>query len=112
LDVAWLLRCYLDGRGRNPIEEFIEALPETDRALVRARITSLAELGNRAREPLSKSLGEGLFELRVKASRIFYCFKPGRTIVLLHGFNKKSQKTPKDEIDIARKRMKEVKDEN
>ena len=59
------------------MEEFIEALPVADRASLRARIDFLAAVGNRAREPLSKSLGSGLFELRVKACRIFYCFKPG-----------------------------------
>lgn len=110
--MAWDLRCYLDGRGRNPVDSFIEELPEADRALVRARIVFLGEVGNRAREPLSKSLGEGLYELRVRASRIFYCFKPRRVVVLLHGFSKKSQKTPKGEIEIARKRMEEVQDEN
>src|SRR6266576_6270205 len=52
--------------------------------------------------------GRGLFELRVKASRIFYCFKPGGVIVLLHGFIKKSQKTPRREMEIAQKRMEEV----
>jgi phage-related protein len=53
-------------------------------------------------------VGKGLFELRVKASRIFYCFKPGGVIVLLHGFMKKSQKTPRRELEIAQKRMEEV----
>lgn len=87
-------------------------MPEGDRALVRARIDFLGEVGNQAREPVSKSLGEGLFELRVRSTRIFYCFRPGRVIVLLHGFSKKTQKTPVREIDIARRRMEEVKDEN
>jgi len=63
---------------------------------------------NRAREPHSKSLGGGLFELRVKSSRIFYCFRPGGVIVLLHGFSKKSQKTPQRELDTAFRRMQEV----
>ena len=90
------------------MEEFIEALPVADRASLRARIDFLAEVGNRAREPLSKSLGSGLFELRVKAWRIFYCFKPGGVIVLLHGFIKKSQKTPRRELEIAQKRMEEI----
>lgn len=76
--------------------------------LVRARIEFLAEVGNRIREPLSKSLGNGLFELRVKSARIFYCFKPGGVIVLLHGFSKKSQKTPQRELQIATTRMEEV----
>ena len=108
LPVPWRIECYVDGEQNNPVKEFIEVLPVHDRAVVRARIDFLAEIGNRAREPLSKSLGGGLFELRVKASRIFYCFKPGGVIVLLHGFIKKSQKTPRREMEIAQKRMEEV----
>jgi len=53
--VPWKLECYLDARGNNPVEEFIEALPVGDRASLRTRIDLLAEIGNRAREPLSKS---------------------------------------------------------
>ena len=85
-----------------------QALTEAERAIVRARIDFLAEVGNRAREPLSKGLGKGLFELRVRASRIFYCFRPGGIIVLLHGFTKKSQKTPQREMQIAVTRMEDV----
>lgn len=110
--MPWELRYYLDRRGGNPVEEFIEELPEDDKALVRARLTLLGEVGNRLREPHSKSLGGGLFELRVKSRRIFYCFKPDSVIVLLHGFSKKSQKTPQREIEVALRRMEEVKDEN
>jgi len=76
--------------------------------LVRARIAFLGEVGNRAREPLSKSLRNGLFELRVKSTRIFYCFKPGGVILLLHGFTKKNQRTPQRELQIATIRMEEV----
>ena len=98
----------LPRRGQNPVEAFIVSLPMDDRASLRARIDFLAEVGNQVREPLSKHLGSGLFELRVKASRIFYCFKPGGRIVLLHGFIKKSQKTPRREMQLALKRMEEV----
>jgi len=90
------------------VETFIESLPLDERSSLRARIDFLGEIGNRSREPLSKSLGGGLFELRAKAGRIFYCFKPGGVIVLLHGFKKKSQKTPRREMELARKRMEEV----
>lgn len=110
--MAWELRYYLDSRGGNPVEEFIEGLPEEDRALVRARIGFLGERGNRVREPHSKSLGAGLFELRIRSRRILYCFRPGSIIVLLHGFSKKTQKTPQRELDVALKRMEEVKDES
>ena len=104
----WQITCYLDAPRRNPVEEFIQSLPDRERVLLRARIEFLTEVGNRIREPLSKSLGSGLFELRVKSARIFYCFKPGGVIVLLHGFTKKSQKTPRRELQIATTRMEEL----
>lgn len=63
--------------------------------------------------PHTRAMGDGLFELRLKAAegiaRVFYCTVVGRRIVMLHQFIKKSGKTPPRELDIARKRMKEVK---
>ena len=108
LAMTWRLESYLDSRGRNPVEEFILRLPEGEQAIVRARIDFLMEAGNRAREPHSKSLGRGLFELRTKSSRIFYCFRPGEVVVLLHGFTKKTQETPHREMQIALNRMEEI----
>jgi phage-related protein len=109
--VGWEIRLYVDNRRRKPVEEFIEQLPEEDRAKVRAAIEFLAEVGNGLREPQSKSMGQGLFELRVKSRRIFYCFQPSRIIVLLHAFTKKTQKTPPGQLAIGYKRMEEVKHE-
>ena len=64
--------------------------------------------------PHTRAMGSGLFELRLKAAdgiaRVFYCTLVGRRIVMLHQFIKKSEKTPRKELEIARKRMKEVKD--
>jgi len=64
--------------------------------------------------PHTRAMGEGLFELRLKAAegiaRVFYCTLVRRRIVMLHQFIKKAEKTPRKEIEIARKRMKEVKD--
>ena len=62
------------------------------------------------------SFGDGLFELRLKGAdgiaRVFFCTLIGRRIMMLHSFIKKSQKTPLRELEVARKRMKEVKDAN
>jgi phage-related protein len=62
--------------------------------------------------PHTRAMGEKLFEMRLKSkegvSRIFYCTKIGKKIVLLHCFIKKTQKTPLKEIEIARKRLVEV----
>lgn len=57
--------------------------------------------------PHTRAMGDGLFELRLKAAE---GIARGRTIVMLHQFIKKSEKTPRRELDIARRRMKEVKD--
>ena len=64
--------------------------------------------------PHTRAMGDGLFELRLKAAegiaRVFYCTMGGRKIVILHQFIKKSDKTPPKELAIARRRMKEVRD--
>jgi phage-related protein len=62
--------------------------------------------------PHSRAMGKGLFELRLKSKegigRVFYCTLPGQRIMMLHAFVKKSQKTPVQELDVARARMEEV----
>jgi phage-related protein len=62
--------------------------------------------------PHTRAMGEKLFEIRLKSkegiSRIFYCTKIGKKIIILHFFIKKTQKTPMKEIEIARKRLLEV----
>ncbi|MEM7737051.1 MAG: type II toxin-antitoxin system RelE/ParE family toxin [Deinococcota bacterium] len=78
------------------------------------RLTDLMfEFGSDLGLPHTKALGDGLFELRVKArdgiARVFYYVVIEQCIVMLHVFIKKSQKTPKKEVDVAGKRMKEVK---
>ncbi len=64
--------------------------------------------------PHTRAMGGGLFELRLKAeegiARVLYCTMVGQRIVVLHQFIKKSQKTPRKELNTARKRMKELKD--
>jgi phage-related protein len=64
--------------------------------------------------PHTRAMGDGLFELRLKAAegiaRVFYCTLVGRKIVMLHQYIKKSAKTPRKELKLARARMKEIKD--
>jgi len=64
--------------------------------------------------PHTRAMGEGLFELRLKASegiaRVFFCTVIGRKIVMLHHFVKKTEKTPPNELAIVRRRLKEAKD--
>ena len=62
--------------------------------------------------PHTRAMGGGLFELRIKAAegiaRVFYCTVVNRRIVILHQFVKKSDKTPPKDLEVARRRMKEV----
>ena len=63
--------------------------------------------------PHTRALGNGLFELRLKAAegiaRVFYCAEAGRKIVILHQFIKKTDKTPLKELTLARRRREEIK---
>ena len=90
----------------------INALPVGIRASY-ARLTDLLEeFGLDLRMPHSRAMGDGLFELRPKGregiARVFYCTKVGKRIIVLHSFIKKTNETPKRELDIARKRQQEV----
>ena len=62
--------------------------------------------------PHTRSMGGGLFELRLKgpegAARVFYCVLSGRQVMVLHHFAKKSAKTPLNELFVARERMRKL----
>jgi len=93
--------------GTYPAEEFILAQDLKMRAKL-FRLLELLELkGNELREPYSKFLEDGIFEVRAiqgtNITRILYFFVVGKKIILTHGFVKKTQKTPPSEINIAKK---------
>ena len=78
-----------------------------------ARLVELfIEYGPSLRLPHSRSLDEGLFELRPRSrtgiGRAFYCFMVGKRVTVLHAFIKKTQQTPDRELRLARKRLKEM----
>lgn len=93
--------------GTKPVKEFLDSLDTKMRVKAIQSIEILQEFGNTLREPYSKPIGDGLFELRIKfakdISRIFYFFVVDNKIVLTNGFIKKTMKTPKSEIELARK---------
>ena len=90
--------------------KFIDSLEEDLHIATVTLIDMLEEGGHLLGLPYSKSLGKGLFELRLLHMvhiRIFYCFHQN-TAYLLHGILKKSQKIPRKEIEFARKMKKFV----
>ena len=98
------------------VQNEILALPDTLAARHVVLTRRMVALGPNLGEPHTKSFGEGLFELRLKGAegiaRVFYCTLVGRRIVMLHSFIKKSAKTPRRELEIARGRTIEVKHAN
>lgn len=93
--------------GTYPAEEFILSQDVKMRAKLFRLLELLEEKGNTLREPYSKSLDDGIFEIRAKQgsniTRVLYFFYIGNKIILTNGFIKKSQKTPPSEIDLAKK---------
>lgn len=92
----------------------IEAWPVDVLADYARLVELLVEHGPNLRLPHSRSMGEGLFELRPRGrsgiARAMYCFLIGRRVVVVHAFIKKTQQTPDKDLKIARKRVKEMQD--
>ena len=93
--------------GRTPTQEFLDSLEPKMNAKMVGLMEILEEKGYSLREPYSAPLEDGIFELRaVQGSNIsralFFFYVEGR-IVITHGFIKKTQKTPRAQIELAKK---------
>ena len=97
--------------GQRPAEDFLDELDIKMRSKLVMTLKVLQEQGNRLREPYSKHLDDGIFEIRGKVgtdiSRVMYFFYYGGRIILTNGFIKKTQKTPKSEIERAKQYRKD-----
>ena len=93
--------------GSRPAEEFILSQDNKMQAKIFKNLELLEIRGNELREPFSKHIEDGIFEIRNKVGNditgIFYFFVIGQKIILTNGFIKKTQKTPKAEITLAKK---------
>ena len=98
------------------VAEEILALPDALAARYVVLTRRIVAVGPNLGPPHTDAFGDGLFELRLKGqegiARVFFCTLVGRRVMVLHSFVKKTQKTPPREIELARKRMKEVKHAN
>ena len=98
--------------GKSQIWEFLEELRIKAATSKDARIQYkqaslyielLQQNGTRLNENITKHLEDGIWELRPGNNRVFYFFFQDNTFVLLHQFRKKTQKTPKREIEKAKR---------
>ncbi len=107
--MEWKVVFYEDIKGRVPVAEFFDSLSVGDRARVVRLIRLLAHYGVLLKEPYTRQVRGKLRELRIVEKgggvRILYFGEARRTFVLLHGFIKKTARTPTGDIEIAQKRM-------
>lgn len=105
--MAYLVEYYERENGDRPAEEFILAQGLKMQAKIFMTLEFLEEKGPELREPYSKALGDGIFEVRAKVgtdtSRVLYFFVMGQKIILTNGFTKKTQKTPQGAIETAKR---------
>jgi phage-related protein len=105
---------YFKKGEREPVADYIELLDDDAAAKVRAHIRALAAEGPLSPSLDARHLGEGLWELKVRSKmghhRLFYCVHNG-VLWLLHAITKKSGKTPRNVLALARRRKKEAEEE-
>lgn len=103
---AWKIIAYTKRNGQVPMDDFLNTLNPKQEAKVLRSIQLLEEFGPSMGMPHVKFLGDGIYELRTQlASDIFRTtlfHYQDQQIVLLHGFKKKTQKTPPREIRKAK----------
>ena len=104
----WSTEFYTAPDGTAPVEAFLDSLDSKTRVRFMWSMEQLRVRNVQAREPLVRHLEDKLWELREESKtniyRVIYFFYTGRRIIFLHGFQKKTQKTPDKEIAIARSR--------
>jgi phage-related protein len=103
---------YEDERGKSPTRDFMQSLVnKTDKdsriklKKIREYIGVLREMGKQSGEPYIKHITGDIWELRPLRYRILFSFRDGRLIILLHCFIKKTQKTPRREIEQAERNL-------
>lgn len=102
---------YRTANGTEPVREWLRRLSAEDRKIIGQDI-ALVEYGWPIGMPTCRPLGDGLFEVRSNVSggriaRVLFCPTDGH-LVLLHGFIKKSQRTPASDLALGRSRQKDV----
>jgi phage-related protein len=107
----WKLEFFETARGDRPVAEYLEGLPLEERAKMIRGLDRLAEFGTALTMPeVRRMKGSDLWELRIRGCnhhRVFYVVVIGRQILLLHAFAKRSQRTPKRELQTAETRLRE-----
>ena len=105
------VRFFMTDSGSEPVREWLKDLPAIERKVIGEDIKTV-QLGWPLGMPLVRNLGDGVWEVRIKLEnrivRVLFALDKA-TMVLLHGFIKKQQATPKPDLDLAKDRLKQLK---
>jgi len=104
-------RFYQNENGKEPVRDWLKDLDQEERRLIGTDIKTV-EFGWPIGMPTCRPMGDGLFEIRTnlpqnRTARVLFCIYQ-EEMILLHGFIKKSQKTPKKEMDLALERKQKL----
>lgn len=109
-DYPLAVRFFRTETGNEPVREWLKSLSHEEKKLIGEDI-KIVQFGWPLGMPLVRKLCSGIWEVRIqlenKISRVLFTVFENR-IILLHGFIKKTQKTPKDDLDLAIRRMKQI----
>lgn len=107
--MEWKIEFYRDKNDKEPVKEFLNGLSIPVRAKVVKLFNRLSEYGVLLKEPYTRQVKGKIRELRIKDSqgaiRVLYFTYTGKRFILLHGFIKKTEKTPVKDVELAEKRM-------
>lgn len=107
--MPWVIEFYETEAGRKPVEAYLEGLSDEEREKVFEAMDHLEEHGLDLGLPLVRPIEDKLYEIRVQVkrnrSRILYVAIKGQRFLFLHGFTKKTPRTPREDIDLAKRRF-------
>lgn len=109
--MSWDVLLYESPSGKRPVEKFFATLQPPTRAKLVRMIDLLSSFGPELGMPNAKPIGGDLYELRIRGTeevRTVYYFATASTIILLHGFKKKTMAIRNSDLLIAKKRKAEL----
>ncbi len=110
--MTWQINYYYNTNNKSPIAEWIDELGNEPKSEIFRIFGLLQKYGIRLGLPFVRPIRDKIYEVRAKDKsgiyRVLYFAHKDKTFVMLHGFQKKTQKTPASDIEIAIKRMREV----
>jgi phage-related protein len=113
--MSWKVLFYKTQANKSPVEEWLQGLSIKTQAKILRNLSLLETFDLNLKQPYVKPLEDQLHEIRTKDTqgiyRVIYFAYKNKEFIMLNGFTKKTQKTPRKEIELAKKRMKEIIDE-